>query len=393
MKSIYILSLVAIVTLLVACNNKKEDSITDIQVEKSSGQLNSEIKKINFTNEQYKLAEIEIGQIQFSNISDIVKLNGVVEANPQSRATLSAPLGGYIKSTGFIPGQIITKGDIIAVLENKEFIDLQQNYIQSKSQYIFLQQEYERQRKLRESDVNAVKTFQQITADLESTKAKVKGLEQTLVLAGIDAKNVTADNIKRTANLYAPISGYVITSNITMGNYANPNDILLEIVDINDLYINLNAFEKDINLLDKGQRIKFCLANENLYNRNATLAIVGKSASTDKIIPVNCTVNEDDKSGLLPGMYVKAWIETSPKQLPTVPNQAIVNYDGVDYIILETAEDTSGKEFSFYKVVRGVTQEGITAINIPSSVNMDKAKIVTNGAYTILSALINLEEE
>ena len=82
----------------------------------------------------------------------------------------------------------------------------------------------------------------------------------------------------------------------------------------------------------------------------------------------------------------------SPKQLPTVPNQAIVNYDGADYIIIETAEDTSGKAFSFYKVTRGVTQEGITAIDLPSSINLDTAKVVTNNGYVILSALINSEE-
>lgn len=67
----------------------------------------------------------------------MVKLNGIVEVAPQSRATLSAPLGGYIKSAGFIPGQMVSKGEVVAVLENKEFIDLQQNYLQSKSQYLF----------------------------------------------------------------------------------------------------------------------------------------------------------------------------------------------------------------------------------------------------------------
>ena len=392
MKTKHIFSVIMIVLALVACNNKKEDVNAELQAETVPSQVNSEVKKISLTNEQYKLAEIEVGKIQLITISDMVKLNGIVEVAPQSRDTLSAPLGGYIKSAGFIPGQMVSKGEVVAVLENKEFIDLQQNYLQSKSQYLFLQQEYERQRKLRESDVNAVKTLQQVTADLESIRAKVKGLEQTLALAGIDVNNVTADHIKRTANLYAPISGYIKSSNITMGNYANPNDILLEIVDINDLYLNLNAFEKDISNLNKGQKIKFCLANENQFNRSANLEIVGKSASADKIIPVNCTVSEEDKNGLLPGMYVKAWVETSPKQLPTVPNQAIVNYDGADYIIIETAEDTSGKAFSFYKVTRGVTQEGITAIDLPSSINLDTAKVVTNNGYVILSALINSEE-
>ncbi len=393
MKTKYIISAVLLIMLLAACNSKKEEATTELQTEASATQAKEVVKKTTFTNEQYKLADIEVGNIRLTAISDMLKLNGIIEVAPQSKAMLSAPLGGYIKSAGFIPGQMVAKGEVVAVLENKQFIDLQQEYLQSKSQYTFLQQEFERQRTLRESDVNAVKTFQQVTADLESTKAKVKGLEQTLSLAGIHVKTVTADNIQRTANLYAPISGYIKTSNITTGNYANPNDALLEIVDINNLYINLNAFEKDINALSKGQKVNFCLANESQYNRNAEIAIVGKSASTDKIISVNCTVNADNKNGLLPGMYIKAWIETLPKQLPTVPNSAIVNYDGNDYIILETVQSSTGKEFSFCKVSKGITQEGITAITLPSSVNMETAKVVIKNAYTILSALINSEEE
>ena len=160
MKTKHIFSVIMIVLALVACNNKKEDVNAELQAETVPSQVNSEVKKISLTNEQYKLAEIEVGKIQLMTISDMVKLNGIVEVAPQSRATLSAPLGGYIKSAGFIPGQMVSKGEVVAVLENKEFIDLQQNYLQSKSQYLFLQQEYERQRKLRESDVNAVKTLQ-----------------------------------------------------------------------------------------------------------------------------------------------------------------------------------------------------------------------------------------
>lgn len=106
-------------------------------------------------------------------------------------------------------------------------------------------------------------------------------MEQTLLLAGINVKSIQADNIQRTANLYAPISGYIKTSNIKQGNFVSPNNVIMEIINTNDLYINLNAFEQNINSLKKGQNIKFYLANENQFNRSATIVVVGKSASTD----------------------------------------------------------------------------------------------------------------
>lgn len=169
--------------------------------------------------------------------------------------------------------------------------------------------------------------------------------------------------------------------------------MLLEIINTNDLYINLSAFEQNINSLNIGQNIKFCLANENQFNRSATIVVVGKSASEDKTIPVNCVISNVDKEGLLPGMYVNAWVETSSTIQLTVPNEAIINRDGDDYIILETGNNADGINFVFQKIVKGITQEGITAISVPSSIDTDKAKVVVKNAYVIYSALINSEEE
>ncbi|MFR3216393.1 MAG: efflux RND transporter periplasmic adaptor subunit [Dysgonomonas mossii] len=394
MKTIYIISVALITIMLASCGNKNEtDTSSQGQQTETVSQESGNGKEITFNSEQYRLAGIQTGKISMRNISGTIKLNGVVDVPPTGKVTISAPLGGYLRSAGFIPGQTVSKGQVVATLESKEFIDLQQAYLQSKSEYEFLQQEYDRQQQLRENDINALKTFQQVTSNLESTKAKVKGLEQTLSLAGIDAKSVKSDNIKRTANLYAPIGGYIKTSNIVQGNFVNPSDILLEIIDINTLFVNLNAFEQNISSLGKGQNVKFSMANENSYERSAAVSVIGKFASDDKTVPVACTVSEADKKGLLPGMYIKAWVETSSNSQPTVPNEAIVNYNNDDYIILESDGGSTGKRFDFVQISKGITQEGVTAISFPSSVDMENARVVVKNAYTILSALINLESE
>ena len=60
MKTKHIFSVIMIVLALVACNNKKEDVNAELQAETVPSQVNSEVKKISLTNEQYKLAEIEV---------------------------------------------------------------------------------------------------------------------------------------------------------------------------------------------------------------------------------------------------------------------------------------------------------------------------------------------
>ena len=237
------------------------------------------------------------------------------------------------------------------------------------------------------------KVFQQTTADLQSIKAQMEGIGQTLSLAGINIRQVLmTGKIQRTARLYAPISGYVRTSNIIRGMYINPNDMMLEIVNMDEIYVLIKAFDKDLNTLEVGQNVKFCLSNENLYNRSARVAVLGRSLSSDNTIPVTCTINDSNKQGLLPGSFVKAWVETSPKKQTVVPSSAIVNYDGNDYIVILTNSTASKRDFLFCQITRGITQEGLTAVILPSDINIRVVDVVIKNAYTILSTLINSEE-
>lgn len=388
---------VALVALLffTTCGNKQSEESKTVAETGTSATDSTAIstKEVIFTSDQYKLAGIEIGTIQMRNLSNIIKLNGMIDVEPNSMATVSAPLGGYIKSAGLLPGQAIKKGQVLATLENPEFITLQQDYLESKGSLVYLEQEYQRQKKLRAEDINSAKTFQKVSSDYNIMKARINGLEQQLALAGISKSALKSGKISRTANLYAPISGYVKTSNVNMGKYVNPSDVLFELINKNDLHLVLNAFEKDLDKINVGQTVKFSLAKENNYNRTATIFLVGQAAGDDRVIPVHCHMQKQYESDFLPGMYVKAWIETGTNQQSAVPSEAIVQLEGKDYLVLQTGQSATGYTFQFEEVKKGTEQEGFTAITLSENITVKDAKVVVKNAYVILSALKNSEEE
>ena len=376
-----------------ACGNKEnkdKETTADANVMQEVNSSN-DVKKVSFTKDQYNLSDIEIGKIEMRKLSNIIKLNGVIAVEPKSLASVSAPLGGYIKTAALLPGEAVKKGQVLATIENPEFINIQQNYLESLSKLQFLEEEYKRQEKLREEDINSAKTFQQVTSDYNVMKARIKGYEQQLALAGISKTSVQNGNITRTANLYAPITGFIKKSNKNIGDYVTPQDVIFELVNLDDIHLALNAFEKDLGMLEEGQTIKFSLANENNFNRTAKLFLIGKSAGDNHIIPVHCYIESKEK-GLLPGMYVKAWVETGTKQENAVPTNAIVQLEGKDFIILLTSENNDSIEFHLEQIKKGVEQEGYTAITLSDTMKIESAKIVTKNAYSILSALRNLEE-
>ena len=133
--------------LLVACgNNDSENTETSAESSTPKEEPVNGVKQISFTKDQYNLAGIETGEMEMRNLSNIIKLNGVIDVEPESMASVSAPLGGYIKTAGRLPGEEVKKGQVLATIENPEFIQIQQDYLESLSRLQFLEEEYNRQK-------------------------------------------------------------------------------------------------------------------------------------------------------------------------------------------------------------------------------------------------------
>jgi membrane fusion protein, heavy metal efflux system len=344
--------------------------------------------------DQIKLANIETGSIELRSLSGNLKVNGSVGVAPKDLATVCMPFGGFVKSATLMPGNAVHKGQTLAILENQEFIEIQQNYLEAKSRLEFAEAEFKRHTELYKEDVYSQKNMQQVTADYKSLKAQVRGLEQKLALIGINPVNLYEDDISRSVAVVSPITGYVKTVNINVGKYVAPTDVLFEIVNSDKLYLELNLFEKDANKMFTGQNIRFFINNET-EQHDAVIYQTGKSVSTDKTYKVYATVTGNCKN-VLPGMYVNAIIESSANQVTSLPSESIVSFDDKDYIfVFNKNKVENGKQFTEYRIVevhKGVTDGGYTEIVLPSGIDLKTAKVVIKGAYTLLSAKKNAGE-
>ena len=77
---------------------------------------------------------------------------------------------------------LLTKGQTLAVIENQDFVDIQQNYLEAKNKLVFAEAEYKRHTDLYKDDVYSEKNVQQVTVEYKNLKALVKSLEQKLYL-------------------------------------------------------------------------------------------------------------------------------------------------------------------------------------------------------------------
>ena len=196
-----------------------------------------------------KNAGIVTGKTMRKEISSILKLNGIVDVPPQNMVSISVPLGGYLRSTSLLPGMHVRKGDVIAVMEDQQYIQLQQDYLTAKAKIGFLRNEYERQKDLNSSQASSDKVYQQAEADYKTQQVLIAALAEKLKLAGINVEQLNETNISRSVNIYSPINGYVSQVNINVGKYVTPAEVLFELVNPDDIHLALKVFEKDLDKL------------------------------------------------------------------------------------------------------------------------------------------------
>lgn len=385
-------------TILMSCGNKTAE------VETSKDQHDEEESTVEFTAAQYKIANLELGKVELKQISGTIKVNGELDVPPQQMISVSVPLGGFLKSTPLLQGSHVKKGQVIATIENLDFIQLQQDYLEAKNQYEFAETDYGRQQDLARENVNAQKTLQQAKTTFSSWQAKVNGFREKLKVMNIGLASLEEGNITGTINLYSPINGYVTQVNVNIGKFVNPSDILFEIVDTEHLHAELTVFEKDVPKLKIGQKVRFTLANE-MKERMATVYLLGREIRADRTIRIHCHIDKEDPN-LLPGMYLKAVVETGGLEVPALPERTIIDYQGKKYIFYQLTEqphsamknESEAKHdeeyhFTMLEIQTGNSKMGYTEVLLPADFPMETAQIVIKNGYAILSKMKNSEEE
>ncbi len=378
-----IILIAATVLLGVACGNKNQPEVAETTTDSTAEE------SVHLISTQFNNAGIVLGKAVSQNINQKIKANGKLDVPPQNLVSISAPYGGFLKSTTLLQGMHVHKGEVIAQMEHPDYIQLQQDYLENKSTLTYLKNELDRQQELAKEEVNSRKTLQKAKTDFEVMQARVNGLRAKLELINIDVVKLEKGTMQKVVALTSPINGYVTKVNVNIGAFVTANTVLFEIVDTEHLHAEISVFEKDIHHIKIGQKVAFTLANEN-QERFAKVHLIGREISDDRTVRVHCHLNQEDKD-LLPGMYLTAYIDVKASTNNTLPSNAFVDFEGKSYVFLLSKKLNDSYTFTRIEVEKLGEENGYTAFT--STQDLSNKEIVTEGAYKLLSAMQGGEEE
>lgn len=404
---------------LSSCHSSEQGHAHSDEHDHAHGYSQESDGSIRLTHQQAEAIGIELKPLERKAIGATIRASGALLVPNSDKAYITALYGGQIQQILVHPGDHVRKGQTIAILVNPQFIQIQEEYLDSKSRLSYAQAEYERQRALDQAGVGVLRDLQSAQAEWNGLQARYASLQTQLHLLGVDTERISSDNIRSTLSISSPIAGVVSSVMTKVGSYADTSTPIAEVVDNSALHLELNVYEQDINKIHRGQVIHYRLINRPSNEYHATVESISSTFQPDsRTIAVHCSLI-GDRTGLIDGMNITGIISLGDIMSDVLPNEAIVTHKGKDYAYMlvvnennehhtaetndhhdEHAEHThenkhhdqttpkEGIKLLPVEVIRGSSELGYTAVTFLKPIPQG-AKFVHNGIFFVHAIVSN----
>lgn len=346
-----------------------------------------DFQNIPLSEKQVKAVDLKMGEAQEREMDAMLHVNGSLVLRAQDMGNVSSLMGGIVKNVYVKEGQMVSRGQVVATIENTDVVTLQREYYTAYKESEMARLELDRQKTLASAGAGIKKTLQMSEKNYKVAQANLLGTGRQLQQMGISTKEVAKGKFTTVFPLRAPISGTVSDMQASLGSYADMQTPLMKIRNNHAVECDLNVFEKDIAKVKVGDQVLVSLTNQpgvnvsgRVYGMNQYLNKGTKSVSVH--------VKLDAKRGakLFEGMYVSGQIATGRQLCMTLPDKAIVSADGKQYVFALNQQHSKGGTYSFsrHEVTTGVSNNGYTEVALCKHLKKGQ-KIVTDNAFYLAS--------
>jgi len=323
-------------------------------------------------------------QIKTGEFNQSAQVLATVVASPQGRAVIQSPQTGKIISLKATPGQTVGAGQVIAVVEQTIDAGTQSSIIAQNSDWKAKRNEVEAQYTAAKIQYDRLMKIEDIAAkkDITEAKARLEQAEKNRALY----QNIPLQNVQAAKyfNLVSPISGIVGNYNYSVGSFINSGETLLEVTNLNKVYVEAQSFTTDANQLKELAGITTSSNNKNdttIYQLKLISAAqeVNAGNQSQKIIFEIINPKGAFKIGESINLYL------SSKNVATqviVPNDAIAEVNGKPVLFIKDRAE----QFSISYISKGASNGQYTTII--KGVEPGE-KIVTTGVYQMKTIYLN----
>lgn len=346
-----------------------------------------DFQNIPLSEKQVKAVDLKMGEAQEREMDAMLHVNGSLVLRAQDMGNVSSLMGGIVKNVYVKEGQMVSRGQVVATIENTDVVTLQREYYTAYKESEMARLELDRQKTLASAGAGIKKTLQISEKNYKVAQANLLGTGRQLQQMGISTKEVAKGKFTTVFPLRAPISGTVSDMQASLGSYADMQTPLMKIRNNHAVECDLNVFEKDIAKVKVGDQVLVSLTNQPGVNVSGRVYGMNQYLNKGtKSVAVHVKLDAKRGAKLFEGMYVSGQIATGRQLCMTLPDKAIVSADGKQYVFALNQQHSKGGTYSFsrHEVTTGVSNNGYTEVALCKHLKKGQ-KIVTDNAFYLAS--------
>ncbi|MDD3744643.1 MAG: efflux RND transporter periplasmic adaptor subunit [Lentimicrobiaceae bacterium] len=339
---------------------------------------------ITVSRQQFAEAGMELSGIKDTIFHTFIKGTGFVDVPAGNRVVSGSYYGGKVAQIMVITGERVNKGEVLYIIENPAFLDMQQAYLETAGQLRNLNAAYERQKALIGENVASQKDFLQSETDYLAAEARLNALGQKLKLMQIDPEKLTAENLSAQLKMRAPITASVSKIMVTPGQWLNPETEAMELINNDIIWVRLSIYEKDLPMVKTGQNVWLNLVENTSKVFEGMVESIGRTVDRqNRFSEVIVPIRHNHTSVLIPGMYVSGNIAVDNYEVRCLPEEAVVDIDGTHYGLLLINETADEYHFQKIELFTGQTMFGLTGLTRATKLPKD-ARFLSKGAFQLI---------
>jgi membrane fusion protein, heavy metal efflux system len=259
---------------------------------------------------------------------------GSITYDETRTSRVSSPISGRVIGGVAELGAYVHKGDALVELDSPELGQAQSAYASATSDLNLASKTFQRKQELYANDVIPIKDLEQAKADLTRSRSEVE--RARLRLANLDIHTMRLDD---RFILHAPISGTITERNINPGMEIRSDltDPLFVISDLNQLWVQMDIYEKDIGLIHVGAKVLLHVPAYPDETFKATVSYIGQVVDeTSRTVKVRCIVSNANNQ-LLPAMFASIEVQSDPDDMAVVvPLTALFTENDAAWLYVNT---------------------------------------------------------
>lgn len=340
-------------------------------------------ERVELDAEAYEALGLGFATVERRPLAPVIEVPAELAAAPDRQATIGPRVAGRVVRVLVNVGDRVGAGSPLLVLESTEVGEARADFFADQARAEVARRAAERARELLASRVTSQRAVEEAEGELRVAEAELEAARTRLRAFGVDPERPPASEAGRVV-LSSPLAGTVVARAAHVGQWVEPADAVLEVVDLDELWLMGAVSERDLRHVRSGQKVEIAvrsLPDERFAGEVARVADrldpAARTATLRVVLP-------NPGHRLRPGMFATARLSATAegeREALVVPDAALQEIEGRSFVFVPEGE----RSFAVRWIEAGERDGGLVEVRDGLSAG---ERVVTRGGLLLRGQLL-----